>query len=248
MPTTYMTIANSAWPLIANINTTVGGGLQPATAYLNHLAPQIARHFPAHHLDTVAIRVSTPVPAPNLTALETALGYPACPATISPHDFPVAAKCQLAANCNFGNHNGACTCGIGHAHVFDVLCAFTNAAAVAQLSGVTYRNVIYLTAGAQNNLPTIVHELVHTLQWRRFGAHRFLELYIRGWAENWTNTPLNQFNYFANPAEVRTVHYQNMVPNLPNVAALRNGTAPVPVALTTLVNFGVTETTATIGM
>ncbi len=260
MPTTYLEIASHAWPLINQINA-ANSGAPTATAYLGLLAPCIAHHFPPGHLDKVRIKTVTPVPGVKLTDLETAYGQTAC--TIStglPQSHQLGytgLPCWLKSECQFGNHKGACTCGMApiHAHVWDVLVKFTDPASLAALFGITYNDVIYLTAIHANDLQTIVHELVHTLQWKHFGAQGFLTRYIRGWAENWTNTGFLN-NYFDNPAEKKAVQYQNLTNKFPphtphNVAAWRGGTAiplHIHAALMAVVPVGITEANATAGM
>jgi hypothetical protein len=66
------------------------------------------------------------------------------------------------------------------------------------MAGITFIDRIVLARTKLLNkvdeLSVIFHELVHVVQYNKFGARKFVELYIHGWAEN-------GFNYYHIPLE-----------------------------------------------
>lgn len=70
-----------------------------------------------------------------------------------------------------------------------------------QMSGITFRDTVVITqANADRDAlaPLLFHECVHVVQYRKLGVDRFVEEYVRGWAENnydYSSIPLEQEAY-----------------------------------------------------
>ena len=87
---------------------------------------------------------------------------------------------------------------MGNAHIvfgefFDI--AFT------QMNGITFSDTVVLTQAYSDpnvSAPLLFHECVHVVQYRKLGVDRFVEEYVRGWADNnydYSSIPLEQEAY-----------------------------------------------------
>jgi hypothetical protein len=56
------------------------------------------------------------------------------------------------------------------------------------MNGITFVDTIAIAdsrgRGTPEILPLLFHELVHVVQYRTLGVHRFIDRYVRGWMEN----------------------------------------------------------------
>jgi hypothetical protein len=163
-----VTYANLGEYVAKKIGGLKAGGSQKLPDFLGQKAATVSQHFPSGWLNKIRVGVRSPLPAPKLVDLLKDMGY--------------------RAETDFEN-----ACKKTHQNLFPVLKMFSDPLP-ATLVGITYENVIWLKSGHQNDLSLIVHELVHTLQWDRFGPKGFLEKYLKGFAANYPN-------YVGNPAE-----------------------------------------------
>lgn len=192
LPATYEHIGLYAAAQIALLNSASSVGAQQMAGYLGARAAIVQNHFPAGWLNRIRVRVLPVIPAPNLTRLWQDMGY-----------------------VNLAGFQTACH-GTSQ-YLLSALHLFSHPL-TPQIVAITYDDVVYLRPAHQHDLSIIVHELVHTLQWNRFGPAGFLTRYIRGFVSSGLNYPMN-------PAEVRAYHYQNQF----RAAAQHNGVNLVPV-------------------
>ncbi len=70
-----------------------------------------------------------------------------------------------------------------------------------QMSGITFSDTVVITDGNSDPnvfAPLLFHECVHVVQYRKLGVDRFVEEYVRGWADNnydYSSIPLEQEAY-----------------------------------------------------
>ncbi len=70
-----------------------------------------------------------------------------------------------------------------------------------QMSGITFSDTVVLTQAYSDpnvSAPLLFHECVHVVQYRKLGVDRFVEEYVRGWADNnydYSSIPLEQEAY-----------------------------------------------------
>ena len=78
--------------------------------------------------------------------------------------------------------------------------------ASASMAGITFIDTILLSVshleGGKPSLGLLFHELVHVIQYRLLGVETFIDLYVRGWAEN-------GMDYYAIPLERDAYELQN---------------------------------------
>ena len=56
-----------------------------------------------------------------------------------------------------------------------------------QMNGITFSDTVVITETNSDpdvSAPLLFHECVHVVQYRKLGVDRFIEEYVRGWAEN----------------------------------------------------------------
>jgi hypothetical protein len=70
-----------------------------------------------------------------------------------------------------------------------------------QMNGITFSDTVVITqanSDPNGSAPLLFHECVHVVQYRKLGVDRFVEEYVRGWAENnydYSSIPLEQEAY-----------------------------------------------------
>ena len=76
---------------------------------------------------------------------------------------------------------------------------------ISAMAGMAFIDVVVIAdrrARSINPTSLLLHELVHCVQYRAMGTHRFLRAYLRGWADA-------GFDYFAIPLEVQAYQLQD---------------------------------------
>jgi hypothetical protein len=204
MPMTYGNLAEKAWECLENINA--GANPQPLSGFVGRIeAKTILHHFHSSALPKIAevkFEASNPVPAPSLKDLANKLGHVGATAV--------------------ADLEKAVTADLGPA-TWSVLEKFGGGGAFL---GITYDRVVWVTSA--DLLDTVLHELVHTLQWKHFGRKVFLSRYLQAFAgkieafcikNRRGPKPSEEFGiYKSNPAEASAYGHQQQFFNAVNSA------------------------------
>ena len=166
------TVADAAWAIIQAIPE-----YRRTKRLKAHLgtdgAAIVGRHFSVGWLDRIKVNATASrVPVPTLDQLAGELGFAGATALKA---------AGMAAD----------------AELYMILDKF----AKGKYLGITYDKVIMLPVWNRDDLATTVHELVHTIQWDRFGPTVFLKKYLNGFRGGTA--------YRDTPAEKRAYHFSD---------------------------------------
>ncbi|HSB71117.1 MAG TPA: hypothetical protein VLT62_17450 [Candidatus Methylomirabilis sp.] len=204
MPMSYDELAEKAWDCLENVNARANP--QPLSAFVGRIeAKTILHHFHSSALPKIAdvrFEASNPVPSPSLKDLANKFGHVGASAVT--------------------DLKNAVTTDLGAA-AWSVLEKFGGGGAFL---GITYDRVVWVNSA--DLLDTVLHELVHTLQWKHFGRKVFLSRYLQAFAGNIeafciknhrVPKPREEFGvYKSNPAETSAYDHQQQCIDAVNTA------------------------------
>ena len=234
IPATVNNIAENAWPLIRGVSS-MGG--KPLTTHLGKGGTGIiARHFPTNWLNDKKAMIMPTVATPDLNGLWKRMKYK------SLQDFKAA-------------------CDRTNKDLFRAVANFSQGGAT--FLGITYDKTIILKKGFEKSLDLILHELVHTLQWAKYGPEEFLRRYIQGYVNAklvYKNNPAERVAYgfedkfrvavsseFKKSKKQSPVQYKYSVSNMKNILKVSDD-EKVAESLKGTKSLGITKTRAAADM